>query len=253
MKFSDETLMAYADGELDAATRREVEDAMRGDPQIADRIAQHRALRAELGAAFSGVLDEPLPDRLLDSANAQPAGNRPAVADLSAARNAKRSANSRHRWSWPEWTAIAASILLGVFVGRTALQTPDSALVAMREGRLVAAHSLAEALSNQIGAKPEDSSIAIAATFRTTSGEYCRAFTASAPEAVAGIACHEADEWRMHTLVRSGARQSGDAYRMAGATLPPLLLQTVESMMAGDALDAEQEKTARERGWRAAP
>ena len=35
MKFSDETLMAYADGELDAATRAAIEDEMAHDPQIA--------------------------------------------------------------------------------------------------------------------------------------------------------------------------------------------------------------------------
>lgn len=31
MRFSDETLMAFADGELDEATRAEVERAMRAD------------------------------------------------------------------------------------------------------------------------------------------------------------------------------------------------------------------------------
>src|SRR5262245_21219445 len=64
MKFSPETLMAYADGELDAETRRAIEAEMAVDPQVAQEVERHRAMRAEVGGAFAGVLDEPVPDRL---------------------------------------------------------------------------------------------------------------------------------------------------------------------------------------------
>jgi negative regulator of sigma E activity len=250
MKFPDEMLMAYADGELDAETRRAIEAAMENDPEIARQVERHRSMRKELGAAFGGVLDERIPDRLIDAAKSAPA--RSNVADFSAARAAKQAAAARRRWSLPQWIAIAASVLLGVIVGRTALQPPESDLVAMKTGQLVAAGSLANALSNQVGGVPSsDSRVAIAATFRSKAGVYCRAFTASAPEPVAGVACREADQWRVHTLTRGGAKTAGEPYRMAGAELPSIVLQTVESMMVGDALDAPQESAARERGWRA--
>jgi uncharacterized protein YaiL (DUF2058 family) len=64
MSFSDETLMAYADGELEPAARAEVESAMRGDPEVAARVARHQALRTDVFAAFAPVLDEPVPARL---------------------------------------------------------------------------------------------------------------------------------------------------------------------------------------------
>ena len=67
MNFSDETVMAYADGELDAASRAALEAAMATDPQLARRVARQRALRARLRAALDPVLDEPLPERLLAS------------------------------------------------------------------------------------------------------------------------------------------------------------------------------------------
>ena len=40
MKFSQETLMAYADGELDEQTRREIEAEMAADPQVAREVVQ---------------------------------------------------------------------------------------------------------------------------------------------------------------------------------------------------------------------
>jgi len=52
MTISDEILMAYADGELDAAARAAVESAMREDPQIEKRVAAHRALRRRVQAAY---------------------------------------------------------------------------------------------------------------------------------------------------------------------------------------------------------
>jgi anti-sigma factor RsiW len=56
MTIPDETLMAYADGELDPAARAAVESAMREDPQLEKRVAQHRALRQRVRAAYSTEL-----------------------------------------------------------------------------------------------------------------------------------------------------------------------------------------------------
>ena len=53
MKFSDETLMAYADGELDDDQRAAIERAVGADPALAERVAQHQALRSDVFAAFA--------------------------------------------------------------------------------------------------------------------------------------------------------------------------------------------------------
>ncbi|MGH8239661.1 MAG: anti-sigma factor family protein, partial [Steroidobacteraceae bacterium] len=62
MKFPPETLMAYADGELEVETRRAIEAEMAIDPEVAQEVERHRAMRTEVGGAFAGVLDEPVPD-----------------------------------------------------------------------------------------------------------------------------------------------------------------------------------------------
>jgi len=115
MTISDEMLMAYADGELDAASRARVEAAMQEDPEIGKRVARHRALRETMQGAFSDVLNEPVPERLIQAARGQTAAPKSAVVDLSADREAARRKNSAAlRW---QSAAIAASLLLGLGLG----------------------------------------------------------------------------------------------------------------------------------------
>jgi anti-sigma factor RsiW len=95
-KFSDEMLMAYADGELDLVARAEIEAAIARDPEVARAVERHRALADHVHTAYDGVLEEPVPDRL--AALVAPSGGAP-VADLSARREATRIAIGR--WQIP--------------------------------------------------------------------------------------------------------------------------------------------------------
>ena len=104
MKFSEETLMAYADNELDAKTRAAVEEAMATDPEVARKIAQHKALRGKVRLAFNNVVHEPTPQRLIDAARGVPAVRREGnVIPLRRKAPASRA--------WPQWAAIAASLV----------------------------------------------------------------------------------------------------------------------------------------------
>ena len=46
MNYDDETLMAYADGELDEVLAAEIAAAIEREPELARRVERHRALRA---------------------------------------------------------------------------------------------------------------------------------------------------------------------------------------------------------------
>lgn len=249
MKFSDETLMAYADGELDTQMRREIEAAMASDANVARQVARFKATRAELAEAFGGLLDEPLPGRLLDAANCAPAGSR-VVTDLSAAREAKAARSEQRRWSWPEWTSMAASLLLGLAAGRTLLFDSNQDLLATRDRSIVAGGALARALDQQVGGASADNSVAVGLSFKARSGEYCRAFATRGGQALAGLACKDGERWQVEAIEQVGERTATDNFRMAATELSPAILQAISARIEGEALDAEQEAAARERGWK---
>lgn len=245
MNFSDETLMAYADGELDEAQRSAVERAMRTDPQVAAAVERHRTLRAKVFGAYAGVLDEPVPERLRPGT--APA---PSVVSLDAVRQARRQAAAApaapRRPAWMQWGAIAASLVVGVLAGATLLDGGDNAWVsADAHGRLVAGDALASALSDQLASAQAQGPVRIGASFATKDGSYCRSFQL---QGSAGLACREGGDWRIPVFREGAAAQS--EYRQAASEMPAAVLEAIDERIEGAALDAAAERAARERGWK---
>ena len=148
MTISDEMLMAFADGELDPAAAAAVEAALHDDPRLAAQVAEHRALRARVQAAFSEELDEPVPRRLIDTATrAVPAAvDAPKIVPIDAARTRRE----RSRWRAPLPLAMAASLAFGITIGFLAWHSPVPLLGENAQGALVADGGLARALSDQL-------------------------------------------------------------------------------------------------------
>jgi len=233
MNFPDETLMAYVDRELDADSAAAIEAAAARDPRLAERIEKQRALRKAIDTAYAGVLEEPMPQRLLDVASGtQTAPTR-----------------SPRRWTWFEWSAVAASLAVGIGIGAALLRerAAEGEFVS-QQGRLVAGGNLASALSRQLASdQPADAPIRIGLSFVSRDGKYCRTFTRE-KGAQAGLACNDAGGWRLEVLAQS--TMDANEYRMAAAQLPSAVLRAVEERMQGTTLDAAAEQAARERGWR---
>jgi anti-sigma factor RsiW len=254
MTISDESLMAYADGELDQATRATIEAAMREDPEIRKRIARHRALRTAMQGALSTVLDDPVPERLIAAARGRAATATPQsnVVDLAAARS---EAGKSARGVWPRQpVAMAASLLLGVALGYLGWHGSNSLVKTSSSGGLVASAALAEALATQLSA---DRSAGLAATtglsFRDKSGDYCRTFTLTGAEASSGLACREGDAWKIKVLAQSPhAASNSPDYRQAASADSAAVRAAVEQSIDGEPLDQSGEIAARRNGWTAA-
>jgi hypothetical protein len=249
MKFSDEVLIAYVDHECDAATRLAIEAACREDSELSARIAVHRAIADTLQRTYRQALDEPVPAHLI--ALAQRVGEAPAtVVDLASARE-RRQSSKRPAIAWPWLGGIAASLVVGLMVGRM-VQAPESATLIKSQGNaLVAQGVLDQSLSRQLGsAEPANADVHIAVSFRAKTGEFCRAFTTRGDHALSGVACRSGEAWQMRMIAADTPDVPPATYRQAATALSPSVLQKVDDLITGDALDAAAEAAAAAKGWR---
>ena len=261
MTISDETLMAFADGELDDAARAAVELALRTDPQLAKRVAEHRALRQRIQAAYSAELSEPVPERLLSAAKRRADASGTNVVNLQDARDAMaRDAIARDtararplRTWWGPAGSIAASLIIGLGLGYGRWHQ-SAPLTRNAGGALVASGQLAQGLSQQLAADGSAAAaVQIGISFLARSGDYCRTFVLSGAISPAGVACHHGKEWQILTLSQSAASGSATAgYRTAASEMSPAILQAVQELISGEPLDATAEAAARSKGWNSA-
>jgi len=217
-----------------------VEAAMRADPAVAAAVERHRALRADVFAAFAGVLDEPVPARL--QAAAAPAASAAVRVDALAAAGARPLPA---RWRWGQAGALAASLAVGVLVGALAFRGGGAPFAPGADG-VVAQGDLARALSTQLAAAQDSGPVRVGVSFVGRDGGYCRSFQMGT---AAGLACRSGEQWRIPVLAEGA--QAGDGYRQAGSALPPAVLDAIDARIAGPTLDAAAERAARDGGWKA--
>jgi anti-sigma factor RsiW len=115
-KPSDETLIAYLDGELDADLRGEVESWLESDAELRDRVAALAMSAEALRAVFEPVLHEPVPERLLAAARGANVGAE--IVDFGAAQTTRAPRPLMQR-RWARWAAAAGvgGLLIGGGVG----------------------------------------------------------------------------------------------------------------------------------------
>jgi anti-sigma-K factor RskA len=255
MTISDEMLMAYADGELDATAREAVESAMREDPQIVERVARHSALRRRVREAYSAVLSEDVPERLLRAAQGAAATERKVVnlQDARAAREHSAPYTRPLRRQWRTAGAMAASVIVGVGVGFFIWGRTVPPFARGADGALVARGQLAQALSNQLATEQSRaSSVQIGLSFLAKSGDYCRTFALSGEQSPSGLACRHGEEWQVRAVTQGSDGVAGASeYRTAGSTMPAMIREFVEAQVAGEPLDQAGERAARQRDWKA--
>jgi len=246
VKFDDETLMAFVDGELDEARRAEIAGALEQDPSLAQRVARHRALRAQVADAFGPLLDEPAPDRLVNAARGarKPAATTRRGGDVVQfpVRGSRATAMS---WRGREWGAMAASLVLGGLIAWELL-APSEIMMTASGGSLVAQGALAAALDQQLASSQLASDpVRIGLTFETLDGHLCRSFELR-DAGTAGLGCKVDDEWRIPVTSEVPAH-SGDVRQAASP--PPAVLQVIEGRISGEPLDSAAEEKARDAGW----
>ena len=224
---TDVDVTAYVDGELDVAAIAAFEARLRIEPALQSQVERAQRLRAMLKSSYAPVMDEAVPQRLKDALRRP--GN---VESLDAAR-------SRRRWTptWAQLGGMAASVLLGLLIGNQIQPTGTS---------LQANGELAQALNSKLSGE-KLGRVSLGLSFVAKGGAYCRSFTA---DDRAGLACRDGEGWQLRQLVPAPKTADSAEYRTAASTLPPALLAAVDELREGEVLDAKQEASARDKGWR---
>lgn len=243
MTVTDEELMAYVDGELDAAHSESLRQEIAASADLSRRFAEQQALRDRLRRAFDPALDEPMPARLTGlTARAR-------VVEFGSSARRRPS-----RVAWLSGLALAAGIVLGMALGPALLQLArESPEIVARGADVAADGALADALSRRLASEQSASDpIRIVVSFLARSGEYCRTFVSQHDDgALAGIACRQGATWRIDALQSvTTVLEDASGYRQAATSLPPLVLRAAEDSMAGEPLDAVGEAEARDQNWR---
>ncbi len=230
---SDEMLMAFADGELDAATAAAVAKAVAASPELARRVEAFRETRRVAKAAL-GSVGARVPDPLADMILRGNAGRK---------RYAPRFA--------PRQFALAASIALvagigGVLIGsalRPAAPTPQ-----LLAADAVVTDALNNALTGQAIARDGVEARATG-TYRTTAG-VCRSFSVDRPgSGVIGLACRHDGVWRIELAATTDAGVFSPASGGATESIDALL----DTLGAEGPMSLEEEQRLQAAAWPAQP
>ena len=228
----EELFYAWLDGELEGAEAERMAVRVAADPELQAKAEQHRQLTARLRGAFAPVIEESVPPPRF--------APEPEVIDFQAARATRET--RRASFGMPQWAAMAATLAIGIVAGQF-VGNRSAAPVESRDGMLVAAASLDQALDAELASAGGDGRVRVGLTFRDRNGSICRSFSG---EAGSGLACRESGDWRIDGLFGSAAQ--GD-YRMAAGE-DPRLAALIDERIAGEPFDADAERTALENGWR---
>ena len=159
----------------------------------------------------------------------------------------------RHRWSWREWSAVAAALVLGILLGPPFLSASQPLPLIQEGGRVVAVGALETVLDGQatgvVGKDPLGTVIGM--SFRAVSGTWCRSFATQ--RGPAGLACRERGDWVVEVLARNPRPRDGsapDGYRQSGVPFPEAIRQAVAARQQGEALTPAAEAQAIAARWR---
>jgi anti-sigma factor RsiW len=114
-RFWDEaTLVAYVDGELDAAGSRRVEALLAQDPDARNKVALMRRSAEAIKTAYDAALDEPLPAGLEALVRGEAEEDRLSTREKLASMRRHKPQPVRHRIGWRLMPLAASLLLLGL-------------------------------------------------------------------------------------------------------------------------------------------
>ncbi|MBV1692300.1 hypothetical protein KRR38_32735 [Novosphingobium sp. G106] len=234
----EETVIAYVDGCMDGEAVAAFEAKLAEDPVLAERVSSHRWMARQIVAAYGPPPEEGVDETLIARLGL---GNDsvaviPGFVHLTARRGVVWTAR---------FAALAASLVVGIFVGQRLLM-PDTSLIPGPDGQVTASGVLATGLSNQLAG--EQGAVLIGVSFRTATG-ICRTFRTT--QGLSGLGCREGAQWRLPVIVSAvSAQKAPTEYQLASGEIPSQVMAEVDRRIKGEPLTKAEETRLKAVGWR---
>lgn len=255
MKDQDyEKIMAYFDQELAPDQQAEIEKMLAEDVDARTFLAQLREADDFIAGGLNSVLDEPVPQRLIDAAGGgqSTAVNEPAPDDTSSAGNASASRVVEFpkkpmlsRWFWATAASVTLLVAASAFIMSPGGSPTDALATALNQ-------ALELTPSGQVYRQTEEGiQVLPVATFRTTEAGVCRQFAAQAQgQQTVGLACRMSDgQWQIRTRrVLTGDDEAGQTYAPASGG-SGAVAEKLRELNGGQPLDAEEEQALISDQW----
>jgi hypothetical protein len=150
--------------------------------------------------------------------------------------------------------AIAAELLVGVFVGRSFDSQPTPWLRSGPEAKILADGAPHKGFPETLPGRQGPCGSACrsirrraCATFSTGSGSTGSGSTGSG---LSGMGCRQGSDWVVPIVVTGAAAGSGGDYRLAAGDVAPAVMAEVDRRIVGDPLGAAEEQALRQKGWK---
>lgn len=194
-QFDDETLMAFADGELDEEQSRALEKALEEDDALAERLAVFLDSRTLLSDTLKPLNDEPIPEALAAKVAAM---TQEATAAKDAQQNVlafKPKATSPARSVRP-WLLPLAASLIAVISGVAGFSVGQMGGQSTGLEQNIASALDREASGKDIALAGSGNILHIVSTFRDEDGALCREYEVKEPaNSTLTVSCQENGGW----------------------------------------------------------
>ncbi|MBY5556719.1 hypothetical protein HFO41_27450 [Rhizobium leguminosarum] len=232
--FDDETLMAFADGELDETQSRALEEALASNEALCERLAVFLDSRQLVGDALKPLIDEPVPEALLASVRRMADEVRhQKPQDNVVSFRPKQQQQTMRRWLVPVAASLVAIMtgVVGFALGR--VNPPAS-----NSGAEIAAVLDREVSGRDVTLSSPETVLHVVASFRDERGELCREYELKQPKSsTLTVACRQNGAWATR-LALTSAKADGYVPASSQETIDAYLA----SIQAGEPLSPEEER-----------
>lgn len=236
-----EQIMAYHDGALDGEQSAKVEQLLAEHAEAREFLARMQESDDFLRHGLGQVLEQPVPQHLVDAARGKPA--QPGRGKKILAFPERSFVN---RWAYATAASVALAVVAGTYMlaGKPDVASSDLLARVVSEGlEVTASGDIYRASGQRVQVMPM-------ATFATAEAGFCRQYAAQyRDEQSVGIACREQEaQWQIRAQQTLGSGSQPDSYAPA-AGAESQIAGEIEALGAGQPLDITREETLMANGW----